>query len=170
MKKFLNTLVDSLSRNADFMVKTITIGGTVLAMLSVIIYLQSDIDKKIYQKLSDPEVIRKIANEIKSPSIIFYGNGKVVRDDGGAEYVHLDKIEPEYHEKSKKIIGFTITTKIFLTNPPIITSIDGEEYFHEAERIDTYKWKFKTVLLDKLLWSLPNNELPIGRYKLEIVR
>ncbi|MBI5558628.1 MAG: hypothetical protein HY885_13430 [Deltaproteobacteria bacterium] len=170
MKKLIATLTEILSRNVDFVVKTVTIGGTVLAMLSVILYLQSDIEKKINEKLSDPKFVKQIAAEIKSPSIIFLSDGNAIHDDGGSEFVYLDKIVPEYDDKKMRVVGITITTKQFMKNPPILSSIDGEEYFQEAKRVDTFKWEYKTIELDRVYWSLPNDKMPLGRYKLEIVR
>jgi hypothetical protein len=170
VKKLIATLTEIFSRNVDFVVKTVTVGGTVLAMLSVILLLQSDIEKKINEKLCDPKFVKQIAAEIRSPSIIFLSDGNVIHDDGGSEFVYLDKIVPEYDDKKMRVIEITITTKQFLKNPPILSSIDGEEYFQEAKRLDTFKWEYKTIELDRVYWSLPNSKMPLGRYKLEIVR
>lgn len=170
MKRLLNALCESFIKNLDFMMKVVTIFGAIFTGVSVIILLLTDIDKKLEEKIKNHDVIRKIAAEIKSPFIIFNSEGKVLYEDNGSELIDLEKIVCDYDDEYVKVIGITITTKRFLKYPPILSSIDGEEYFHEATRIDTFKWYYKTIELDRIYWSLPNGKMPVGRYKLEIIR
>ena len=169
MIKLLKT---RFKNNIDFIIKTITVGGTILAMVSAVLYLRTDIKSQISAKLNDPAVIEEIANKIKPPVIIFNEKGTVLYDDGGSEYIRLGEIKTKFDKKIHIIESITIPTKKFSNIAPILSSIDNGVYFHEAERVDTYTWEYKIVKIDEE-YGIRSNEdmaIPISRYRLEVIR
>jgi hypothetical protein len=162
----------AIENNLDFIVKTITIGGTILAMIIAILYLQADIKTQIDEQLNNPLILEKIAKQIKPPFLIFDENERVIYNDGGEEYIDLDNIKIKFDKRMKMIEAIIITTKKFLNIAPILSSIDSGVYVHDAERIDIYTWEYRIVKIDVeySIRSNKNMKIPAGRYRLEIIR
>ena len=67
--------------------------------------MQSRIDKKIDDKINNPNFIKKLANEARLPFLIFDENNKILADYGAYQYlkkiVLLKNERNEYLDKNK---------------------------------------------------------------------
>lgn len=161
-----NYIFKILCRNIDFIVKTLTIFGSIFAMISVILYLRSDIKNEIRERLKDKDVVDAIVKEIKPLFIIFNDKGKVIFNNGCEDYIEFDSIGIKIENGQSKIV---IKTKVYLKSAPIVTSLDSDMYFYTANQVSTYQWEFPTLGPSWMIFS-DDTDPPPARFKLEIYR
>jgi|GEM_PF-6130457 len=160
------TIFKILIRNVDFVIKTLTIGGTILAMVSVVLYLKADIKKEISEKLQDKNMIESMVREIRPLFLIFNDKGNVIFDNGCEDYIDLNSIGVKIENGQKKIV---LKSKKYLKSAPIITSLDADMYFYTANHISTYQWEFPTLESSWVMFDSKIEPPPL-RFKLEIFR
>jgi len=152
------------------MMNIATIITTVAAVIAIGGFLYTTIDKKIENKLNQPEFIRKVASEMRIPSLIFDESERIVYDMGACEFINIDKIKVKKNSNSD-IEEIIISSKSFLKMAPILTSIDSEIYFDTPERVKPYDWKYKTLEGPAFIVAEGfQREKIIMRFRLEIIK
>lgn len=152
------------------MMNLTTIIVTVAALIAIGAFLYGTIDKRIENKINQPEFIRKVASEMRIPSLIFNENEQVVYDMGACEFINIDKIQVKKNQKAD-IEEIIISPKSFLKVAPILTSIDSEIYFGTPERVKPYDWKYTTVEGPQFIAIEGfQREKIISRFRLEIIK
>ena len=136
------------------------------AILAIISGITSNIDKKIEQQIKNPDFIKKVAEQVRLPFIIFDENERFLNDSGGTEYVEHIKITKKGNKDIDEII--VVCTK-FLDSSPILQSIDEKIQFHDPERVDQKSWKFKAFQCDYIIAESSQGAKPPGRFKLEFI-
>ena len=148
-----------------------TIIGVIIAALGVILAIVTgitkDIDKKMERQINNPAFIKKVAEQVRLPFIIFDENERFLHDSGGTKYVESIKITRK-ENKVEDIDEIIVVCKEFLDSAPILQSIDGTIQFHDAERADQKSWKFKAFHASALLLESSETKPP-ERFKLEFI-
>jgi hypothetical protein len=127
------------------------------------------VDNRIERAINHPDFLKKVADEIRIPFLIFDEKGTFHTVSGGAT-IYIDKIEP-FQEK-KRFSGFIVYPKEFLQNPPILQSINNDFQFTAPKRINTKDWKYRIPEFHGSEWVSPGqyDEPPAKLFKLEIIR
>lgn len=143
--------------------------GAVGCILAVFFYMNDSIDKRIENTINHPDFIKKVADEIRLPFLIFDENGTFQTDSGGAT-AYIEKIEP--FEEEQKFSGFIVFPKVFLKEPPILQSINKGFQFATPKRINTMDWKYRIPKFEGTVWADTGkyDEPPAKFFKLEIIR
>ena len=75
----MNKFSESIHKNIDWLVKACAIIGFLLIALTIIIQLNTNIEEEINEKISDPNFVKKVTNELLlSPFLIFNSEGTIV--------------------------------------------------------------------------------------------
>lgn len=150
-------------------VKDISIWG-IIKIVSVVVglflcfyALDSYIDQKIENKITDPRFIRQIASNVR-PSVIFDSKGTILIDMGGMQYIEKISVETDNSlRKPKKII---VTPKAYMGHAPLITSIGIYKYIFRAERGKNLDWEYT---LDPAVQWGTMGEVPLPQFRLEVI-
>jgi len=134
-------------------------------IVTIVLIMQSRIDKKIDDKINDPNFIKKLANEARLPFLIFDENNKILADYGA--YQHLTKIIILRNEKNK-LIEIRISPKQFMNIAPIIENINGRLDFREPERVEEIDWLIKIVNISYIV--IKSHEDSLKKFKLTIIK
>jgi len=139
-----------------------TIVGIIALMVTIFIQTNSSIDRKIREKLKDPEFIQMVAKEVKLPFVIFDNKGAVLVDQGAMRFiegidVEMDKKESLY---PKQII---IHPKQHLSYAPLLMPLDSDLANISASRGKKYDWIYT------LDYFMTNSERKTLRYRLELI-
>ena len=139
-------------------------------ILGVFFYMNDSLNKRIEIKINLPEFIKKVADEIRLPFLIFDSKGTFQSDSGGA-IAYIEKIEPIF--ENDRFSGFIVYPKEFLKEAPILQGINNEFQFTLPKRVNTIDWKFRipefkggVVFEDTGEYDEP----PAILFKLEIIR
>jgi hypothetical protein len=138
------------------------IGGVVSGAL----WMAGNIDRKIEQKVNDPNFIKKLADEVKLPFLIFDEDNRVIADYGAYEY--LQKISV-VKSKQGEVEAIRITPKHFMNTPPILENINGDLNLAEPERADQVDWVI-SIKPGPARLLLQSHVEPVKKFKLTILR
>jgi hypothetical protein len=140
--------------------------GTVALTITIVLLIVGDVDKRVEQKIRDPEFIRKVALEIRLPTVIFDENDRILFDSGAMEYIeaiHINK-HPE-----KGLTDISITPKKFMPIPPILTPLTDGISFHDPIRVGKLDWQYKSEVKSVLLLQGSGEKLPM-KFRLEVIK
>lgn len=137
--------------------------GTILAIVTG---LTSSIDKKIKNQINNPDYIRKVAEQVRLPFIIFDENERFLNVSSAEDYVEKIKV---LKNEENDVDAIIIVCKRFLDSAPILQSIDGKIQFHDPERVEQKSWKFKAFEYSYLVLESTKGSKPPNRFKLEII-
>lgn len=140
--------------------------GVLAILVTIIIQVNSSVDRKIEARLRDPTFIRKVAAEVRLPFLIFDEDRRYLADTGASELVQNIRITKD----GRDIKAITITPKKFLPVPPILESYDRDIGFEEAKQGQGFEWIYTTIL-PETTWAktYPSGKAPRKRFKLEII-
>ena len=138
-------------------------------ILVVFFYMNDSITKRIEMTINDPKFIKKVADDIRLPFLIFDEKGTFHSESGEAT-AYVEKIEPLFEDK--RLSGFVVYPKGFLKEAPILQAINNDFRFALPKRINTYDWKYRIPELQGVVWadSGKYDEPPAVLFKLEIIR
>ena len=96
---------------------TIVIGiFTIIGVVvTIALLMKGSIDKKIEEKIRDPNFVKQLADEVRLPFVIFDENNKILADYGAYQY--LNRIDVLRNEK-KQLTAIRITPVIERSTPP----------------------------------------------------
>ena len=140
----------------------------IVALIAIYSYFNNTINDKIEQKLKDPEFIRKVADEVRLPFVIFDENKTVSVDTGAMKYIVDFEIKKGETQEISEII---ISPKSFMALPPLLESIDAKEIeFEKPKRGNKFDLIYKTVRYDSG-WGkmLSEGSKPQLRFRLQLV-
>ncbi len=135
--------------------------------ITIILIIQSSIDKKIDDKVNDPNFIKKLAIEVRLPFLIFDENNRILADFGA--YQHLKKVEVKINEKNE-LVALKISPKHFMNIAPIIENINGNLDLLEPERTEGTDWLIKVISKSYILNESSSNEVSLKKFKLTIIK
>jgi hypothetical protein len=145
-----------------------TIVGTIvgIALSSIAIFLAMDpwINKKIEGKIQDSDYIRNLAKMIR-PISIANGNGNIIYDRGGEDYIRDIVVETD----GKTFKSITIKTKQHLRDAPLITIIFNRNYTYRAEKVDTWDWKINFDTPPVVWLEGPDSNISDAKIVIEIL-
>ncbi len=143
--------------------------GIIAFMFAVFIWFNGEINKKIDSRFKNPEFIKRVADEIRLPFLIFNKEGTFQSEFGGAT-TYIKKIEPIF--ENNRFSGFVVYPKEFLKEPPILQGINNNYPFTLAKRINTKDWKYRIPEFEGQQWinTGKHDEPPAVLFKLEIIR
>ena len=156
--------------------KKMSVGTTVsviVAIASIILaiffYMNDSLNKRIEEAINHPDFLRKVADEVRLPFLIFDKNGTFQSEWGGATS-YTDKIEP--FQEEKRLSGFIVYPRSFLENPPILQGINNDYLFAAPKRINTKDWKYRIPEFEgvEFVNTGKYDEPPAVLFKLEIIR
>jgi len=147
---------------------TIVIGiFTIIGVIvTITLLMKSSIDRKIEEKLREPSFIKKLADQVKLPFLIFDENKKILADYDA--YKYLKKIDVLRNEKGV-LTSIRITPKQFMNAAPIIKNINGDLNLSEPERAEEIDWVIH-VKPGPALLALESHKEPIKKFKLTILK
>lgn len=147
---------------------TIVIGiFTIIGVIvTIALLLMGSIDRKIEEKLREPSFIKKLADEVRLPFLIFDENNKILADYGAYQY--LNKIDVLRNEK-RELTSIRITPKQFMNAAPIIENINGDLDFSEPERAEEIDWLI-IINPGTAFLALESHKEPIKKFKLTIIK
>lgn len=140
----------------------------VASLIVIIAYFSSSINDKIDQKINDPEFVKKVADEVRLPFVIFNDKESVTVDTGAMKYIDKFKIKKDERQGIYEII---ISPKSFMAIPPILESIEDKEIeFEEPKRGKKFDLIYKTVQY-ATGWAntLAEGSNPQRRFRLQLV-
>ncbi|RJQ51509.1 MAG: hypothetical protein C4526_09900 [Nitrospiraceae bacterium] len=149
--------------------KSFGIVGGIISVITVMLLIYSSIDRKIEDKLNDPRFIRKVAEEVRLPFVIFDDKDVISVDTGAMKYI--DKIEINKN-KDQILSEVVVSPKSFMALPPILESLDDKEIeFEEPQRGTKFNLIYNTVKYDGVGWgtSLAPGSKPQRRFRLQLV-
>ncbi|MDA3897378.1 MAG: hypothetical protein PF482_14685 [Desulfobacteraceae bacterium] len=131
--------------------------------------MNDSVDKRIKAAINHPDFVKKVAEEIRLPFLIFDKEGTFQTESGGAT-AYIDKIEPSY--ENKRFSGFTVYPKMFLKNPPVLQAINNDFQFASAKRVNTIDWNYRIPEFKGFVFQDTGtyDEKPAVLFKLEIIR
>jgi len=135
-------------------------------IVTITLLITGRIDKKIEDKIKDPIFIRKLADEVKLPFLIFDEKNTIIADYGAYEY--LEKITV-IKNSNNELEAIRITPKHFMNTAPIIENINGDLNLSEPKRTDQIDWLILINPGSALLASESHVE-PIKKFKLTILK
>ena len=148
-----------------------TVVGVLIAAIGTIIAIvtgvTSDINKRIEAQLRNPEFVKKVAEQVRLPFIIFDENNTELVNSGGEDYVVNFKVNVDDDGEFKDIM---VTTKVFLNIPPMLQNLDGKIQFYNPERIGQRDWKFRAFYHRYVIDEYnANKKPPPMRFRLDII-
>jgi hypothetical protein len=162
--------VEVSKTNMDRKMDAWTILAAIVTILGFLVMLAllliGSIDRKFDEKVRDPNFIRKVADEVRLPFVIFDENNKILADSGAYQY--LNKINVLRNEKNE-VTAIRITPKQFMNAAPIIENINGDLDFSEPERAEEIDWLIR-IKPGRALLALESSQEPIKKFKLTIIR
>jgi len=150
-----------------------SIAGIFVAVIGVMIafisQMNNTIDKKIQGEINHPDFIKKVADEIRLPFLIFDEKGTFQTESGGAT-TFIERVEP-LKEKGR-FSGFNVYPKGFLKDAPLLQAINSEIPFAKPKRINTIDWQYRIPEFKGSVWANAGeyDEPPAQLFKLEIIR
>ena len=143
--------------------------GVAGLILAVFFYMNDSINKKIEMTVNDPKFIKKVADDIRLPFLIFDENGTFHSESGEAT-AYIEKIEPIFEDR--RLSGCIVYPKAFLKEAPILQALNNDLRFTLPKKINTYDWKYRIPEFQGTVWadSGKYDEPPAVLFKLEIIR
>lgn len=156
-----------MDRKMDTWTIVIGIFTIIGVVVTIALLMKGSIDKKIEEKIRDPNFVKQLADEVRLPFVIFDENNKILADYGAYQY--LNRIDVLRNEK-KQLTAIRITPKQFMNGAPIIENINGNLYFYEPERADGIDWLIKIDSNAGAFFADESYKEPINKFKLTIIR
>lgn len=140
--------------------------GLLAIFITVIIQVQSSIDRKIEVKFKDISFIKRVASEVRLPFLIFDEKNRYLVDTGASELIESIEIVKD----GRDITEVIITPKQSLAIAPILESYDRDIEFDEPIRGQKLDWVYKTIL-PSTTWgkTYPSGKPPSKKFKLQII-
>jgi hypothetical protein len=140
--------------------------GVLALFATAIIQLNSSVEKKIEQRLSDPQFIMKVASEVRLPFLIFDEDNRYLADFGGSELIHEIRVDRKDARDLKEIV---VTPKRAMPIAPIIESYN-ETTFEDPVKGEKLDWIYRAVE-PETAWAstYPSGKQPKRRFKLQII-
>lgn len=143
-----------------------TFVGIMAFLFVVFIELNSSFEKKIVTKLKDPIFLRKMANEVRLPFVIFDEDNSVIVDTGAMAII--DKIAL-LKEDGKNLSEIVITPKKFLAVPPILESFDPKIEFQDPIRGNQLDLIYNKVKMASVFQNTYATKPPKSKFRLQII-
>ncbi len=149
-----------------------TIAGVAVAVIgtiwAIVSGMSNSIEKQIQKQMNDPDFIKKVAEKVRLPFIIFDEDATYLNNSGGEEYIESIQVTKKDNGDIDEIV---IICKKFLESAPIIQSIDEQIQFHQPERTKQTSWKV-TAFQDGqniTIGRIEKGPRPLNRFKIEII-
>ena len=143
--------------------------GIIALMLAIFIQFNNSINQKIDQKLNDPSFIKKVADEVRLPFVMFNDNESIIANTGAMNYIEDFKIKKD---KNQNITEILVSPKSFMAIPPILESLDDKDIkFEEPIKGEKYDLIYKVVQYGGVGWGtvLAEGSKPQRRFRLQLV-
>ena len=141
--------------------------GIIALMFAVFIQLNSSIEKKIENKLNDPEFIRKVAQIVRLPFVIFDEDEAIIIDTGAMNHIKQIEVIKGPRQQVSEII---VSPKKYMPVSPILESLDIEVEFDEPTRGQKFDLVYKTVEIDTAFAkTYASGKPPKRRFRLQII-
>ena len=105
-----------MDRKMDTWTIVIGIFTIIGVVVTIALLMKGSIDKKIEEKIRDPNFVKQLADEVRLPFVIFDENNKILADYGAYQY--LNRIDVLRNEK-KQLTAIRITPVIERSTPQI---------------------------------------------------
>ena len=135
--------------------------ATIAGLMSA---FNSYIDAQIDDKINNPQFIKQLALQLRSPFVIFDEDEKFLYDSGTEPYI--DNINVVKENDNIKQIMFT--GKKFFPTAPIIQALDGKLQFSETERVGKMGWRYKAFYYQYSGVSRSEGR-PADRFRIDII-
>lgn len=147
------------------------IGGTatiIVAMFTIFSYYNSSIEKRIDSKLNDPTFLRKVADEVRFPFVIFDEDKSVIVHANTMK--HINKIEI-YKEERQEVSRIVITPNQYMAIPPVLESLNAQMEFEDPVRGEGFAFVYKRVEMQDV-WAntYASGKPPKRRFRLQIIK
>ena len=106
----------------------------IASIVAVFLMFDTYLSNKIQDQITDDSYISSLSKSLR-PFLVF-------NEYGITEYDHGAKSQIEVIEIDLKKQFLIITTKSYLQNAPLISSIGANQYSYITERISDNKWKY----------------------------
>lgn len=133
-------------------------------ILTIVTALTGSIDRKIDEKIKNPEFMKQVASQLRFPFIVFDDDENVLYNSETEPYIEAPKVLKEKGEVKEVVI----TGKRFLSAAPILQALDGKIQFHDPERIGQASWRYKAFHYEYAVASKEEGR-PADRFKLEVI-
>ena len=141
--------------------------GIIALMFAVFLQLNNSIDKKIESKLKDPEFIRKVADEVRLPFVIFDEDQSVLIDTGAMNNFEKIKVKKGQRQEVSEII---VSPKKYMIVAPLLESFDAQIEFENPVRGENYDFIYKKVKMANV-WTntYASGKPPKRKFRLQLV-
>lgn len=119
------------------------------------------IDYKIGRAFQDPDNVQRISTRVR-PAVIFDSRGSIIADLGCADAITDIKVLCA-DGNTNHPTHITITPKRFLSQQPLLTSIDDNEYEITVNRGHLRDWEYSLSAMKTIERNEPD------RFRLEII-
>lgn len=141
--------------------------GIIVLMFAIFIQLNSSIEKKIENKLNDPEFIRKVTNIVRLPFVIFDEDESIIIDTGAMNYIERIEVKKDQRQEVSEII---VSPKRYMPVAPILESLDIEIEFDEPTRGQKFDLVYKAVDIATAFGkTYASGKPPKRRFRLQII-
>ncbi|MBC8427056.1 MAG: hypothetical protein H8E00_00210 [Deltaproteobacteria bacterium] len=140
--------------------------GVLALLFAIFLHVNRSIDKKIEIKLSDPEFLRKVANRVKLPFVIFDEDNSIVVDTGAMGVIDEICIKKADRNEVSMII---VSPKKYLAVAPILESLDPKIEFQYPTKGDKFDFIYKRVEMDTVWENTYESKPPKSRFRLQII-
>lgn len=130
---------------------------------TILIHVNSSIDKKLEAKLNEPGFIRKVAAQARLPFLVFDEHERYLLDTGASKFIAKINVVKEPGASIKQIV---VSPNKLFPIAPVLQSFPGGPEFQEAEKGERYDWVYKTI--DRSVWGY-DGKPPVRRFRLEII-
>jgi hypothetical protein len=140
--------------------------GILALLFAIFIQLNRSIDKKIETMLSDPEFLRKVANKVMLPFVIFDEDNSIVVDTGAMRIIDEISIKRADRNEVSEII---VSPKKYLAVAPILESLDPKIEFQYPIKGDKFDFIYKRVELATVWANTYASKPPKSRFRLQVI-
>ncbi len=135
----------------------------VFSIIGAIIALDGFIDKKIENKIKNPEYINSLSNTLRS-FLIFNHNENIIYDHGAKQLIDSISVSKIYENNIfKKPLVIIIYPKYFLKTEPLIECLNSIYYTKNVVRYKNIAWKYSLFI------NGYTDDLKDIRFRLEIL-
>jgi len=140
---------------------TIILGvGVILGIVGSVFLVEDRIEKRIDEKLKNPETIREIASLVR-PTITFNHQGTIITDSGAGQFIEDIKVTMGKDEP-KTIL---ITPSKHLNTPPVLEGINYD-FSVSVKRANKSDWLYELTSPNYLIMGKMTTEYI---FRLEII-
>lgn len=154
-----------MSKVNDFIKDNIYVfklAGSILGIIVLFITVDSYLDSKIENKITDADYIKKLSNQLR-PFLVFNEKGIVTYDHGAFNKIKQIVV----NDKDEYVI---IETSEFLQTPPLLISLGANHYSFKVEQIDSKKWRYNFLYNQILISDGGSKEQPNTIFMLEVLQ